>query len=264
MRAFLYSRGETIYAGTSEVQRNTLARFIGLPGGRPGGSQTSRQRPRLRGGASAPSDDARMLREGLEELLASELTPARHSAALEGPAVDRDVWQALGTAGWLGLACEKNLPGGARALVELAECAGGRRVPGPLGLTLAITAPLLTETPGGERHADPLREGELLAALVMPDAGTPGAPRFTALSASRTGSGTVTLSGRARGVRFAAEADLLTVPFELDARVALAVRRAGSRGNHCRRAVCGRSRRPTFVGDLRLSRDRSGRPRRRS
>lgn len=33
LRSFLFARGETIYAGTSEIQRNLLARAIGLPAG---------------------------------------------------------------------------------------------------------------------------------------------------------------------------------------------------------------------------------------
>jgi len=32
-RAAMYARGETIYGGTSQVQRNVLARSLGLPKG---------------------------------------------------------------------------------------------------------------------------------------------------------------------------------------------------------------------------------------
>jgi alkylation response protein AidB-like acyl-CoA dehydrogenase len=34
VRAFLFSRGETIYGGTSEIQRNVIAKGLGLPSGR--------------------------------------------------------------------------------------------------------------------------------------------------------------------------------------------------------------------------------------
>ncbi len=223
VRAFLYSRGETIYAGTSEVQRNTLARFIGLPGVRSEGSSSAAARPRLSAGAVAAPEDARMLREGLDDLLAAELTPGRRTSALEGSGFDAELWRALGGAGWLGLGCESDLSALGRTLVELGEAAGACLIPGPLGQTITITAPLLAAAARSGPDVDAVIGGHLLAALVMPDAGTPIAPRLTAVSASHARAGVIVLNGTVRGVQFAAEADRLVVPFEYGGRVGLAL-----------------------------------------
>jgi alkylation response protein AidB-like acyl-CoA dehydrogenase len=220
--AFLYSRGETIYAGTSEIQRNTIARAIGLPSS--ASVAAGAVRPRVRAGGAVITDEQQMLREGLDAVLDGEVTPARLTAALDGDGFCPDTWRALGDGGWLGIACGDDAPGDARTLVELGESAGAHLVPAPLGVTVTLVAPLLSATGGAAPiDASAVAAGTTLAAFVLPDAGTPRDPRWTVVRAEALPGGGLRLRGGAPDVQFAAAADRFLVPVEVDGRVAVAV-----------------------------------------
>lgn len=94
------------------------------------------------------SDEARELREGVQDVLAGACTPATVRAAWpdgDGAAVDR-LWAALGDLGLLGLLVPEADGGmGLDPLVAVGalEEAGWAGAPGPLVETVMVTAPLL-------------------------------------------------------------------------------------------------------------------------
>jgi alkylation response protein AidB-like acyl-CoA dehydrogenase len=231
LRAFLFSRGETIYGGTSEIQRNQIARGIGLPSS----SRSARADaapPRVRAAGLAVGDEQDMLRDGFESMLSSVLSKEVLDAARESDGFSPPIWSAVAEAGWFGLGADGGDMADAVTLLHLAESVGAHLLPGPFSMTTAMVVPLLSAHPEatGSVKLDDVLSGRTLATVVMPDGGTPAFPRWTSLQPGYEPEGGLRLSGRAEAVPFGQLADHFLVPIELGERVVVATVSRGHAG----------------------------------
>ncbi|MCZ4494238.1 MAG: hypothetical protein JWP53_3169 [Conexibacter sp.] len=223
LRAFMFSRGETIYGGTSEIQRNQIARGIGLPSS--SGSARAAASPRVRAGGLAVSDEQDLLRDGFESMLQSVLSKDSLDAARETDGFSPAIWSAVAEAGWFGLGADADDAADNVTLLHLSESVGAHLLPGPFSMTTAMVVPLLSAHPDatGGVNLDDVLTGRTLATVVMPDGGTPASPRWTSIQPSYEPDGGLRLSGRAEAVPFGQLVDHFLVPIELGERVVVAV-----------------------------------------
>jgi alkylation response protein AidB-like acyl-CoA dehydrogenase len=223
LRAFMFSRGETIYGGTSEIQRNQIARGIGLPSS--SGNARADASPRVRAGGLAVSDEQDLLRDGFESMLQSVLSKDSLDAARETDGFSPAIWSAVAEAGWFGLGADADDAADNVTLLHLSESVGAHLLPGPFSMTTAMVVPLLSAHPdatGGVKLDDVLT-GRTLTTVVMPDGGTPASPRWTSIQPSYGPDGGLCLSGRTEAVPFGQLVDHFLVPIELGERVVVAV-----------------------------------------
>ncbi len=225
LRAFLFSRGETIYAGTSEIQRNTIARAIGMPTSSPQSANGPPARPRVRAGGLAVDADQEMLREGLDDLLGGLRRGIEsHPALADDPGeVLDEIWRQVAEGGWLEVAdgAGADLP---RTLVALGEAVGARLLTGAFGVTATLAVPLLRRADERGTAADlgAVLSGEALATVVLPDGGSPAAPLWEGATAQMM-NGELCIAGRSVDVPFAADSTWLLVPVETERGLTVAV-----------------------------------------
>jgi alkylation response protein AidB-like acyl-CoA dehydrogenase len=216
LRAFLFSRGETIYGGTSEIQRNQIARGIGLPSSTKGG-RAGAPTPRVRAGGLPVSEEQAFLRDGFEAMVTTVVSREALDKARDDDGFSEAIWTAVADAGWLGLTADADDAADAVTLLHLSEAVGAQLLPGPFALTTAMVVPLLSGDRGatGTVPLDDLIAGRTLATLVMPDGGTPASPRWTGIRLVSEVTSELRLSGRAEAVPFGQAADHFLVPVEL-------------------------------------------------
>jgi alkylation response protein AidB-like acyl-CoA dehydrogenase len=231
LRAFLFSRGETIYGGTSEIQRNQIARGIGLPSSSPN-TGAGAPTPRVRADGLAVTDDQDLLRDGFDAMLGSVLTKEALDTAREDHGLSRDVWTAVAEAGWLGVAAAGDDAADAVTLLHLSESVGAHLLPGPFATTAAMVIPLLSAHPDatGGVDLDAVAAGRAIATIALPDGGTPASPRWTGVQLRHERDDAARLSGRAEGVPFGQMADHFLVPIELGEGVVVAAIPSGHAG----------------------------------
>jgi alkylation response protein AidB-like acyl-CoA dehydrogenase len=181
-------------------------------------------------GLAGVSEQHRLLRQSLRELLDDASPITRVHDAYAGSPVPGEAWDALARAGWLSLATDDD--GGPDApttldVAILAEETGARLLAGPFAHTAAFTIPLLRGS-GATALADAVAAGTELVAALMPAPGWgDGGLRWSAPALRRPDG---TLSGRAAGVAFGAQAAHLLVPVGSGDRLAVACVPAGAAG----------------------------------
>lgn len=143
-QSLLFSRAETVYGGTSEIQRNLIAQACGLPPSRPRpASKMQEEQKKPRSEVSASLDMTRELRRFLSSLWPVDV---RNHDVVEH--LDLERWTTLASSGWLDFVItlqgdQTSADRWAAGLVEVGEELGRALVPGPFLLTAGFTMPLL-------------------------------------------------------------------------------------------------------------------------
>lgn len=157
-------------------------------------------------------EEERALREGLGALLAG-------TRARRGDEPERELLRAVATGGWLGLAVpDPEEPQAAIdfRLVYLCEEIGAQQYPAPVSLLTSTVIPFLANAPEGTALPPPSLaiDGEVIATIVLPDAGAPFASRWTGVSVVCEEPARARVRGAVHGVIGADYADLILLPLE--------------------------------------------------
>ena len=209
---FLFRRAATIYGGSSEVQKNIIAKLL------------------FAGQEGTPaklSEEQSMLREGAARFVQREYpVQTRHAATEVAPEAARVAWQRLAEAGFCALALPEHCAGlgGAAEMAVVCETFGaGLAGAGLIGGAVLPGQVLTGITAGAARRdvlLDALSSGSRMLALADEDRDSPDAS--SSVRARRDGAGFV-LDGLRRMVLAGAAAETFLVPVVCDGRVVLCV-----------------------------------------